>query len=175
MEFTAQQIAEYLHGEIIGDPTVKVHDFSKIEEGENGTLSFLSNPKYSHYIYESNASIILVNRDFESDRELKSTLIKVDNAYESLANLLSMIEQFKPKKNGVSALAHISASANIGVNVYIAPFVFVGEGAEIGNYAYIDASCYIGENTKIGENTLLHAGVRVEKECVVGKNCILQA
>ena len=175
MEFTAQQIAEYLHGEIIGDPTVKVHDFSKIEEGENGTLSFLSNPKYSHYIYESNASIILVNRDFESDRELKSTLIKVDNAYESLANLLSMIEQFKPKKNGVSALAHISVSANIGVNVYIAPFVFVGEGAEIGNYAYIDASCYIGENTKIGENTLLHAGVRVEKECVVGKNCILQA
>ena len=155
MEYTAQQIAEYLHGEIIGDPAVKVREFSKIEEGENGTLSFLSNPKYSHYLYESNASIILVNRDFEPEKEVKATLIKVDNAYESLAMLLSSIEQLKPKKNGVSALAHISPSAKIGINVYIAPFVF--------------------ENVKIGENTQLHAGVRVEKECIIGKNCIIQA
>ena len=96
MEYTAQQIAEYLHGEIIGDPAVKVREFSKIEEGENGTLSFLSNPKYSRYLYESNASIILVNRDFEPEKEVKATLIKVDNAYESLAMLLSSIEQLKP-------------------------------------------------------------------------------
>lgn len=175
MEFSAQQIAEYLHGEIIGNPSVKVHDFAKIEEGENGTLSFLSNPKYNHFIYDSNASIILVNRDFEPEKEVKATLIKVDNAYESLAMLMSLIEQYKPKKNGVSSLAHISASAKIGTNVYIAPYVYVGEGAEIGNYAYIDALSYIGDNAKIGENTHLHSGVKVEKECVIGKNCILHA
>ena len=175
MEFTAQQIAEYLHGEILGDSSAKVNDFSKIEEGGIGTLSFLSNPKYSHFIYQSNASIILVNRDFEAEKDVKATLIKVDNAYESLAMLMTLIEQYKPKKNGVSPLAHISPSAKIGVNVYIAPFVYVGEGAEIGNYASIDASSYIGENVRIGESTQIHAGVKIEKECEIGKNCIIHA
>lgn len=175
MEFTAHQIAEYLQGEILGDPSAKVHDFSKIEEGRAGTLSFLSNPKYNHFIYQSDATIILVNRDFVPEKQVKATLIKVDNAYESLAMLMLLVEQFKPKKNGVSPLAHISPSAKIGVNVYIAPFVFVGEGAEIGNYAFIDASGYIGENAKIGENTVLHAGVKIEKECEIGNNCIIHA
>ncbi len=175
MEFSAQQISDYLKGNVIGNPDVKVSGFSAIESGESGTLSFLSNPKYSHYIYDTNASIVLVNKGFEPKEEVKTTLIQVDNAYEALAMLLGWVEQMKPKKNGVSPQAFISSSAKIGTNVYIAPFVYVGEGAEIGNYASIDANSYIGENAKIGESTTLHAGVKVEKECEIGKNCIVHA
>ena len=138
-------------------------------------MSFLSNPKYSHYLYETNASIVLVNKDFKPQKEVSPTLVQVDNAYEALAMLLGLVEQMKPKKNGVSPQAFISPSAKIGTNVYIAPFVFVGEGAEIGNYASIDANSYIGESAKIGESTLLHAGVKVEQECEIGNNCILHA
>jgi UDP-3-O-[3-hydroxymyristoyl] glucosamine N-acyltransferase len=152
-----------------------VSGFSAIENGEVGTLSFLSNPKYSHYLYETNASIVLVNKDFKPQKEVSPTLVQVDNAYEALAMLLGLVEQMKPKKNGVSPQAFISPSAKIGTNVYIAPFVFVGEGAEIGNYASIDANSYIGESAKIGESTLLHAGVKVEQECEIGNNCILHA
>lgn len=175
MEFSAKQISEYLKGNIIGNPDVKVSGFSAIENGEEGTLSFLSNPKYSHFIYDTNASIVLVNKDFEPEKEVKPTLIQVDSAYEALAMLLGWVEQMKPKKNGISPQAFISPTAKIGINVYIAPFVYVGEGAEIGNYVSIDANSYIGENAKVGENTELHAGVKVEKECVIGKNCILHA
>ena len=175
MEFSAQQISDYLKGNVIGNPDVKVSGFSTIENGEAGTLSFLSNPKYNHYIYDTNASIVLVNKDFTPEKEVKTTLIQVDNAYEALAMLLGWVEQMKPKKNGVSPQAFISPSAKIGANVYIAPFVYVGEGAEIENYASIDANSYIGENAKIGESTTLHAGVKVEKECEIGKNCIVHA
>ena len=170
MEFSAQQISDYLKGNVIGNPDVKVSGFSAIENGEVGTLSFLSNPKYSHYLYETNASIVLVNKDFKPQKEVSPTLVQVDNAYEALAMLLGLV-----KKNGVSPQAFISPSAKIGTNVYIAPFVFVGEGAEIGNYASIDANSYIGESAKIGESTLLHAGVKVEQECEIGNNCILHA
>ena len=175
MEFSAQQVASFLNGEIIGDASVTVHDFSKIEEGQTGTLSFLSNPKYYHYIYDCNASIVLVNRSFVPEREVKATLIKVDNAYESLAVLLGIVEEHKPKKNGVSPLAYIAPTARIGANVYIAPYVYVGDYVEIGNYTTIDASSYIGDGVKVGNNCQLHAGVKVEKECVVGNNCILHA
>ena len=175
MEFSAQQIASFLHGEIIGDETVKVHDFSKIEEGKAGTLSFLSNPKYNHYIYDSNASIVLVNRDFIPEKDVKATMIKVDNAYEALAVLLGIVEQYKPKKNGVSSLAFISPTAKLGANVYVAPYVYVGDYAEIGNYTTIDASAYVGDNVKMGDNCQIHAGVKIEKECNIGKNCIIHA
>ena len=116
MEFTAQQIADFLGGEIQGDPSVKVSDFSKIEEGKPGTLSFLSNPKYSQYIYDSQARIILDNKDFQPEREVQSTLIMVDDAYQSLARLLSMVDQAKPRKTGVSSLSYVSESAIIGEN-----------------------------------------------------------
>lgn len=175
MEFSAQQIAEYLQGEIQGDTNVKVSSFSKIEEGKSGTLSFLSNPKYNHYLYDSEASIILVNKDFIPEKEVKATLIKVENAYESLAKLLYLVEQYKPKKVGVSQLAYISEKAKIGKNVYIAPFAFIGDNAEIANYASIDANAYIGDNSKIGENTSVHAGAVIEKECTVGNNCIIHS
>ncbi|HEY6914099.1 MAG TPA: UDP-3-O-(3-hydroxymyristoyl)glucosamine N-acyltransferase, partial [Paludibacter sp.] len=175
MEFTAQQIADFLGGEIQGNPAVKVSDFSKIEEGKPGTLSFLSNPKYSQYIYDSQASIVLVNKDFQPEREVQATLIRVNDAYQALATLLSLVDQAKPKKTGVSPLAYISATAEIGENVYIAPFVYIGEKVIIGKNSMIYAHVNIEDGTKVGENSVLNSGVKVYYNCVIGANCILHS
>lgn len=171
MEFTAQQIADYLHGEIQGDPTVKVSDFSKIEEGRPGTLSFLSNPRYNQYIYESEASIVLVNKSFDAEREIRATLIRVDDAYRSLAQLMSLVDSYKPRKTGISPLAFVAEGASIGENTYIAPFAYIGENVTIGKNCTINAQCSIEDNAKIGENTTLYAGVTVYYNCIIGNNC----
>jgi len=175
MEFTAQQIADFLGGKIQGDPSVKVSDFSKIEEGKPGTLSFLSNPKYSQFIYDSEASIVLVNKDFQPERDVRATLILVDDAYQSLATLLSLVEQTKPKKTGTSPLAYISATAEIGENAYIAPFVYIGENVKIGSNTSILAHVSVEDGAKIGENVTLNAGVKIYYNCEVGNNCILHS
>ena len=175
MEFTAQQIADFLGGEIQGNPTIKVSDFSKIEEGKPGTLSFLSNPKYSQYIYDSQASIILVNKDFEPEREIQSTLIKVDDAYQSLARLLSLVDQTKTRKTGISALAYISDTAVVGENAYIAPFVYIGEQVTIGNNVSLHAHSCVEDGAKLGDHVTLFSGVKVYYNCVIGNNCTLHS
>jgi UDP-3-O-[3-hydroxymyristoyl] glucosamine N-acyltransferase len=175
MEFSAQQIADFLGGDIKGDPSIKVSDFSKIEEGKPGTLSFLSNPKYSQYIYDSQASIILVNKDFQPEREVQSTLILVDDAYQSLAKLLTMVDQAKPKKTGVSPLAYISVTAEVGENAYIAPFVYVGEHVTIGKNASLHPHSCVEDGAKLGDNVTLFSGVKVYYNCVIGNNCTLHS
>jgi len=175
MEFTAQQIADFLGGEIQGNPSIKVSDFSKIEEGKPGTLSFLSNPKYSQYIYDSQASIILVNKDFLPEREVQSTLILVDDAYQSLAKLLTMVDQTKPKKTGISPLAYISTSAKIGENAYIAPFVYIGDNVTIGKNVSLHPHSCVEEGAKLGENVTLFSGVKIYYNCVLGNNCTLHS
>jgi UDP-3-O-[3-hydroxymyristoyl] glucosamine N-acyltransferase len=175
MEFTAQQIADFLGGEIQGNAAVTVSDFSKIEEGKPGTLSFLSNPKYSQFIYDSQASIILVNKDFQPEREVKATLIRVTDAYQSLATLLSLVDQAKPKKTGISPLAYISSTAEIGENVYVAPFVYIGEHVKIGKGSLIYAHVNLEDGATIGENVVLNSGVKVYYNCVIGANCILHS
>ena len=175
MEFTAQQIADFLGGEIQGDPSVKVSDFSKIEEGKPGTLSFLSNPKYSQYIYDSQASVILVNKDFQPERKVQSTLILVDDAYQSLARLLTMVDQAKPKKTGISTLAYISESAVIGENAYIAPFVYIGDHVTIGKNVSLHPHCCLEDGAKLGENVILFSGVKIYYNCVIGNNCTLHS
>ena len=175
MEFTAQQIADFLQGEIQGDPSIKVSDFSKIEEGKPGTLSFLSNPKYSSFIYESQASIVLVNKDFQQEKDIQATLIRVDDAYQSLALLMSLVDQYKPKKNGISSLAFISSTAIIGENTYIAPFVHIGENVTIGKNSLIYSHCSIEDGVQLGENVSLFAGVTIYNDCVIGNNCTLHS
>jgi len=175
MEFTAQQIADFIQGTVVGDPTVKVSSFSKIEDGTSGTLSFLSNPKYNQYIYDSNASVILVNRDFQPERAVRATMIQVENAYESLALLLSVVEQSIPKKTGISSMSHIADSAVIGENVYIAPFVVIGENVNIGRNTRIYANCSVEDNVTVGENCTFYAGVKIYKDCRIGNNCILHS
>jgi UDP-3-O-[3-hydroxymyristoyl] glucosamine N-acyltransferase len=175
MEFTAQQIADFLGGVIQGNPSVKVNDFSKIEEGKPGTLSFLSNLKYSHYIYESQASIILVNKSFQPERDVLATLIRVEDAYQSLAMLLSLVDQNKPKKTGISTLAFISASAEIDENTYIAPFAYIGDKVQVGKNTSVHPNCSIEDGAKIGDNVTLYSGVKVYNDCVIGSNCTLHS
>ena len=175
MEFSAKQIAEYIQGIIVGDENATVHTFAKIEEGVPGALSFLSNPKYTHYIYDTKSSIVLVNKDFEPEHELQTTLIKVDNAYESLAKLMALYEMSIPKKQGVSPLASIAESAKIGKNVYIGPFACIEDGAEIGDNVCIHPQATIGSNVKIGMNTIIYPHVTIYQDCRIGNNCILHA
>lgn len=175
MEFSAKQIAAFIQGEIIGDENATVHTFAKIEEGIPGAISFLSNPKYTSYIYETQSSIVLVNKDFEPEQEIKTTLIKVDNAYESLAKLLNLYEMSKPKKQGIDSLAFVSASATIGENVYIGAFAFIGENVVIGDNTLIYPHTYIGDNAKIGANCLLYSNVNIYHDCRIGNECILHS
>ena len=175
MKFTAKQIASFIGGEVIGDENVEVYTFAKIEEGVPGALSFLANPKYKEYIYTTLSSVVLVNKDFEAEKEIAATLIKVDNAYESLAKLMMMYESSKPKKQGISSLAFIADSAKVGNDCYIAPFATIGEGCEIGDNCYIGDGVSIGDGAKIGDNTMLYAHVTVYHDCRIGNNCILHS
>lgn len=175
MEFSATQLAAVLKGSIEGDANVRVHDYAKIEEGKPGTLSFLSNPKYENYLYETEASIVLVNNDFQPTKPVKATLIRVPNAYLALATLLQLAEQNKPAKAGIDPTAQIAASATIGNNCYIGPFVYIGDNAVVGDNTQIYSHCAINENTKIGNNTILYNSVVVYHECVIGNNCIIHA
>lgn len=175
MKFTAKQIASFINGEVIGNENAEVYTFAKIEEGTPGALSFLANPKYAEYIYTTESSVVLVNKDFKANGEIKATLIKVDNAYESLAKLMTMYEASKPKKQGISSLASISATAKIGENCYIAPFAVIGDGCEIGDNCYIHDGVSVGDGAKIGNNCLLYAHVTVYHDCRIGNNCILHS
>ena len=175
MEFTAKQIASFIQGQIIGDENIAVNTFAKIEEGVPGAISFLSNPKYTPYIYETKSSIVLVNKDFEPEHEIKATLIKVDNAYESLAKLLNLYEQSKPRRTGISSLAFVAESAKIGENVYIAPFACVEDNAVVGDNTSIHPHVTIGSGAKVGNNCILYAGATIYHDCRIGNNCILHA
>ena len=175
MEFSAKQIAAFIQGEIIGDENATVHTFAKIEEGIPGAISFLSNPKYTPYIYETKASIVLVNKDFTPEQEVKATLIKVDNAYESLAKLLNLYEMSKPKRTGNDERAYVAETAKIGKDVYIAPFACIGDHAEVGDNTVIHPHATVGGGAKIGSNCILYANSTVYHDCRVGNNCILHA
>ena len=175
MEFTAKQIAAYVGGEIVGDENATVCTFAKIEEGVKGALSFLSNPKYASYIYDTQSSIVLVTNKFVPEKPIQATLIKTANAYESLAKLMALYESVKPKKKGISTMTSIAASATIGEDVYIGPFVYIGENAVIGNNTIIEANTSIGDNATIGSNCLLYNNVTIYHDCKVGNRCILHA
>lgn len=175
MEFSAKQIAAYLKGEVVGNENATVHTFAKIEEGVPGAISFLSNPKYTSYIYDTRSSIVLVNRTFEPEHEVKATLIKVDNAYESLAQLLTLYEASKPKKFGIDSLAFVASTATIGQNVYIGAFAYIGENAVIGDNTQIYPHSFVGDNAKVGNDTLIYSSVNIYHDCRIGNNCILHS
>jgi UDP-3-O-[3-hydroxymyristoyl] glucosamine N-acyltransferase len=171
MKFTARQIAEVTHGKVDGDPDVTIDNLSKIEEGRPGTLSFLANPKYTHYIYTTKASIVIVNNSFNPEQPLKCTLIRVEDAYSAFAHVLEAYNKFKSDKKGISSAAHISSSAKIGKDAYIGEFSYIGENASIGDNVKIYPQVYIGDNVQIGDNTVLNPGVRVYADTVIGSDC----
>ncbi|MDR1673397.1 MAG: UDP-3-O-(3-hydroxymyristoyl)glucosamine N-acyltransferase [Bacteroidales bacterium] len=175
MEFTARIIADFLKGDIEGDPDVKVSAFAKIEEGHPGTLSFLANPKYEKYLYETASSIVLVNRTQPVVMPVKSTLIKVDDAYRAFASLLELYASAQQAKTGREEPVFIAPSAKLGDQLFIGAFTYIAENARIGDNVIIHPQTYIGENVRIGDNTVLYAGVKIYHDCEIGNNCVLHS
>jgi UDP-3-O-[3-hydroxymyristoyl] glucosamine N-acyltransferase len=175
MEFNAATIAGFLKGEIVGDPEIKVNAIAKIEEGQAGALSFLANPKYEHFLYSTKSSVVLVNRSFVPSAKVEATLIRVEDAYESFATLLRMVDQSRPRKKGIHPAAVIESTATIGKDVYIGPYVYIGENCIIGDECAIYPHVYIGDKTRIGRNCILTSGVTIYHECIVGENCVIHA
>lgn len=175
MEFSAKQIAQFVQGVIEGDENATVNTFAKIEDGKPGAISFLSNPKYTHYIYDTESSIVLVDKSVELEKPTKATLIKVDNAYECVAKLLQLYESMKPKKTGIDSLAFISPSAMIGENVYIGAFAYIGDNVVIGDGCQIYPNVVICENAKVGNDCLFYPNVTIYHDCHVGNRVTLHA
>ncbi|MGG8494882.1 UDP-3-O-(3-hydroxymyristoyl)glucosamine N-acyltransferase [Tenacibaculum sp. TC6] len=171
MKFTAKQIAEILEGEIVGNPEAEVSKLSKIEEGEAGALTFLSNPKYNHYLYTTKASVTIVNKGFTLEKQVETTLIKVEDAYKAFSKLLEFYNEVKNNKTGRENPSFIAASASIGANEYIGAFTYIGENVKIGNNVKIYPNSYIGDNVVIGDNCTLFAGVKIYSETQIGNNC----
>ena len=175
MQFTATQIAGLLNGQIEGDANITVTKLSKIEEGVPGSISFLSNPAYTQYLYGTQASIVIINNSFVLTAPVTATLIRVESAENAFATLLEMYNAVKLNKKGISKLSFIADTATVGNDIYAGEFAFVGENAIIGNNVKIYPQVYIGDNAVIGDNTTLFAGVKIYSETQIGKNCIIHS
>ncbi|MCF6169774.1 MAG: UDP-3-O-(3-hydroxymyristoyl)glucosamine N-acyltransferase [Bacteroidales bacterium] len=175
MKLTARKIAEALNGTVEGNAEIVVSSLSKIEEGKPGTLSFLANPKYTSHIYHTQASIVIVNKDFVATEKINATLIRVGDPYSAFADLLEMYQQSKGKPSGISVKAAIDPTAVVGKDVYIGDFVSVGEYAVIGDGCFLYPNTAVGRHCKVGENTTLYAGVKVYDDCIIGNKCTLHA
>jgi len=175
MKFTAKQISEILEGEVEGNPNEEVFRLSKIEEGEKGSLTFLSNPKYTSFLYTTNASVAIVNKSFVPEKEILTTLIKVDDSYKAFSMLLEYYNKVKLNKTGVENPHFISETAIIGNDIYIGAFSYIGSNVIIGDNVKIYPNVFIGDNVSIGNNTTLFSGAKIYSESRIGKNCILHS
>ncbi|HET8803217.1 MAG TPA: UDP-3-O-(3-hydroxymyristoyl)glucosamine N-acyltransferase [Aequorivita sp.] len=175
MKFTAAQIAGILNGTVEGDENVTVSKLAKIEEGSNGSLTFLANPKYTHYIYSTQASITIVNNDFVASGELSTTLIRVESAYKAFSQLLEYYNQVKMDKTGIESPVFISESARYGENLYLGAFSYIGENVKIGDNVKIYPNVYIGDNVTVGNNTVLFTGAKLYSETVIGESCVINS
>ena len=175
MEFTAGQIAEMIGGRVEGNEQAAVHTFAKIEEGKEGAVSFLSNPKYTHYLYDTRSSVVLVNEDLQLEHPVSATLIRVKNAYEAVAKLLQLYESMKPRKKGIDPLASVAPTATIGQDVYIGPFACVGDGTVIGDGTQIYPHTVIGDGVKVGQQCLFYPNVTIYQGCQIGSSVTIHA
>jgi UDP-3-O-[3-hydroxymyristoyl] glucosamine N-acyltransferase len=175
MKFTAAQIAGILEGEVIGNPDAEVFKLSKIEEGTKGSLTFLANPKYNNYIYSTQATITIVNHTFEPEQDITTTLIKVEDAYQSFSKLLEYYNQVKLMKSGIEQPSVISENVVYGTDLYLGSFCYVGKNVTIGNNVKIYPNSFIGDNVTIGDNCVFFAGVRIYSETEIGNNCTIHS
>jgi UDP-3-O-[3-hydroxymyristoyl] glucosamine N-acyltransferase len=175
MEFTAKQIAELIQGRVEGDENTAVSTFAKIEEGVPGAISFLSNPKYTHYIYDTKSSVVLINEDVELEKPVSATLIRVKNAYECVAKLLQFYETMKPAKKGIDSLAYISPKAQIGEDVYVGAFAYIGDGVVLGKGSQVYPHTVVCEGVTIGEKCILYPNVTIYQGCKLGNNVTIHA
>lgn len=175
MEFKAQVIADFLGGTVEGDVNATVIDVAKIEEGRPGTLAFLSNPKYNKYLYNTEATIVIVNQDMQLESEVKTTLIRVPDAYKAFASLLELYQQAKGSKTGIENPSFIDASATLGIDVYCGAFAYIGKNVRIGNRVKIYPHTYVGDNSVIGDDSILFSGVKIYEGTRIGQACILHS
>jgi UDP-3-O-[3-hydroxymyristoyl] glucosamine N-acyltransferase len=175
MKFTAEQIAGILEGEIVGDPNIEVSRLSKIEEGSEGSLTFLSNPKYINYIYTTKASVTIVNDTFVPESPITTTLIKVADAYKAFSKLLEFYNQVKLNKSGIEQPSTISESAKYGENLYLGSFSYIGDNVVLGDNVKIYPGSFIGDNVTIGNNVIIFAGAKIYSETVIGNNCTIHS
>jgi len=175
MKFTAEQIAGILEGEVVGNPNAEVSRLSKIEEGEEGSLTFLANPKYINYIYTTKASVTIVNDSFIPEAEITTTLIKVEDAYGSFSKLLEFYNQVKLNKNGIEAQSFITEGTKYGENLYLGSFSYIGQNVILGDNVKIYPNSFIGDNVVIGDNVYIFAGAKIYSETIIGNNCTIHS
>jgi UDP-3-O-[3-hydroxymyristoyl] glucosamine N-acyltransferase len=171
MKFTAVQISDILEGEIIGNPNVEVSTLAKIEEASNGSLTFLSNSKYNNHIYTTNATITIVNKTFFPENEVKTTMIKVEDAYGAFTKILEFYDQSKDIKSGIEQPSFIADNVIYGKNLYLGAFSYLCSNVILGENVKIYPNCYIGENVTIGNNVTIFAGAKIHSESEIGNNC----
>lgn len=176
MEFTAELIAAQVGGTVEGDPTVKVNTFAKIEEARPGAITFLANPKYTHYIYDTAASVVLVRNDFEAEHPVKATLIRVADPYSTLAKLLEVASAYlTPVPKGIEQPCHIAEGVEVPEGCYVGAFAYIGAGAKIGRNVSIYPQAYVGPGVEIGDDTTIYAGARIYHGCKIGKRCMIHS
>ncbi len=176
MQFTAEQIAALVGGTVEGDGNATVSTFAKIEEGRPGALSFLANPKYDHYIYQTGSSVVLVKRDFSVEHPVKATLIRVDDPYATIAQLLDIAaEALEPKYQGVEQPCYVSEGVEIPEDAYVGAFAYIGRGVKLGRGVKIFPQVYLGDNVEIGDGAILKPGVKVYHNCRIGERCVLHS
>jgi len=175
MKFTAEQIAGILEGEVVGNPNAEVSRLSKIEEGTDGSLTFLSNPKYLNFIYSTQASVTIVNQSFVAEGPIATTLIKVEDAYGAFSKILAFYDQVKHNKNGIEQPSSISESVEYGSDFYLGSFSYIGSNVKIGNNVKIYPNSFIGDNVVIGDNVIIFAGARIYSETVIGNFCAIHS
>lgn len=175
MEFKVKDIASLLNGIVEGDGEIKLHNISKIDQGVPGTITFLSNPTYTKFIYTTEASAVLVSKDFHPEGAISCTLIRVDDPYTALAELLKLYQQLTPVKRGIEQPSFISTNAKTGEDIYVGAFAYISDNVTIGNNVKIYPHVYIGDNVEVGDNTILFSGVKIYPDCKVGADCILHS
>jgi UDP-3-O-[3-hydroxymyristoyl] glucosamine N-acyltransferase len=175
MQFSALQLATMLDGKLEGNPDVKVSNIAKIEEAGEGMLSFIANPKYEEFIYTTNASILIVNESLVIERPIKSTLIRVKDAYSSFALLLEQYRYLTGNKSGIQQPSYIPTSVKMGENVFVGAFAYLGENVVLGNNVKIYPGVYLGDNVIVNNDSILYPGVKVYDNCIVGSRVMLHA
>lgn len=175
IELSVKKIAEIINGDLEGDENILISDFTRIEEGKANSISFFANPKYENYIYETKASVLIINKTFIPQKPIRATLIKVDDAYIAIAKLLNFYDSLKEIPVGKEKYSKIGKKVKIGKNIYLGSFSYVGNNVELGNNVKIYPNCFIGNNVKIGNNTILYAGVKIYYNCIIGNNCIIHS
>lgn len=173
MEITAKQLAALVHGTVDGDELVVINNYAKIEEATSGCLTFLANPKYTHYIYTTQATAVLVCNDFVPEKEIKATLIRVEDPYSTLAQLLNFVKSQQPQKQGIEQPCYISEGVEVPADAYVGAFAYVGKGVKLGKNIKIYPQVYVGDNVTLGDDVILYPGVKVYHGCKVGNRCIV--